>query len=744
MSLVTTVRPLIRRKLLLLLALLTVLPVGIDAGDHVVEAHTPVGLLAGAPHDGTTAPAAGMSLPPGFAVRTVVSGLRLPTDFVFLPSGDMLVTEKGRGAGVEGVAQVRWVRQGVLQPEPVLELSVAVPFDSGLTSIVLDPHFAHNGHFYLWYSTGNQAVGWTGAAVNRLSRFTFDPATGRADPAGETIILDNVPWSGTHNGGGLYFDPNGNLLIAMGDVEVRAWAQDYNRLVGKLLRIRPNSAGGYTIPADNPYADGNTQVNGVTPLPEIYAAGLRNPFRMTERRRDGALFMAEVGLTDWEEVNQVIAGANYGWAVREGPCPFRRSGDECTPAPPEFTDPVLAYPRPSNGGSLVGIAFYEGRFFPVEQRGKLFFADFNNRLLFSADLDAGGTHELFAAEVGNIVDIEAADDGLYLLDIYTGRIHFLYYDGSGNRQPVPVFAATPTLGGPPLEVQFSAAGTQDPDDQIAFYRWSFGDGSAPVTTTVPTASHVYTSEGNHMATLQVVDVRGGESESVAHEITVYGGAMPVIVQHNPAEPGRMTYEGGDAIRFTVQRDGDLAGLDPVTPFRWDIDFHHNDHTHPVVSDYAADEVTLEIPLHSHDLDSLLWYRIYVTMQTADGLRVRISHDVQPHLSTLQVVSAPSGAPLTINELPIQPLTPVPVVVGQHYELGTPLRIISAGRVAQFSAWGVLDSWPLDPGLGNYEVLPLRTPTIVARAQPKIYAAFYDDVEAAQTKMLPLLFATSGP
>src|SRR5690606_27037976 len=92
-----------------------------------------------------------------------------------------------------------------------------VYLDSGLLALALDPNFADNHAFYLWYSTGKDSPGWTGTSVNRLSRFVFDPVTGTADPHSETIILDGVTWSDMHNGGGLSFDDAGNLLITTGD-----------------------------------------------------------------------------------------------------------------------------------------------------------------------------------------------------------------------------------------------------------------------------------------------------------------------------------------------------------------------------------------------------------------------------------------------------------------------------------------------------------------------------------------------
>src|SRR5690606_6749860 len=154
---------------------------------------------------------------------------------------------------------------------------------------------------------------------------------------------------------------DGTLLIATGDAGYGPIAQNLSALNGKILRIRPTDSG-YEIPADNPFVD--------TPgaRPEIYALGLRNPFRMT-KRRDGGIFVADVGDHSWEEVNQVASGANYGWPEREGLCP-QGQHPPCAPAPAHYTDPVIAYQTSDAPGAITALAFYEGIEFPEQYRDK--------------------------------------------------------------------------------------------------------------------------------------------------------------------------------------------------------------------------------------------------------------------------------------------------------------------------------------------------------------------------------------
>lgn len=690
-----------------------------------------------------------IALPPGFTMHTAVSGLRIPTDMAFLPNGDVLVTEKGSGFNAEGTARVRLVRQGVLEKEPILEISTSVQIDSGLQSIALDPDFAQNGYFYLWHATGEGSPGWDGKPVNRLTRYTYDLVTRSVDAASAAIILDDVPWNQIHNGGGLIFDDAGNLFISTGDTAgpldpARNNAQDYESLGGKLLRIRPQPQGGYTIPQDNPYV-------GMSDYrPEIYAAGFRNPFRMTRRPSDGALFLNDVGLDTWEEINRVEPGANYGWPAREGPCQLATKGPDCEPAPAEYTDPVFAYPLPETGGAVTTMAFYEGTTFPEAYQNKVFFTDFNNRLLFTADLTQSvATYDGFATETGMYVDMEATSSTIYMLDLTGGAIVNLVYDGAGNQPPIPQLSVTPVLGKAPLTVTLSAEGTYDPDDLGLSYRWDFGDGTEPVETNEFVIQHEYMTDGNYEATLQVFDLRGGESEILNEEITVYSGPLPSVVVDIQQELGRLRYQGGDEIRFRVAREGGTIDLDPVEPYMWDIDLHHNEHTHPVVADYVSDSVTLNIPAESHALEPDIWYEVRLVMKTEAGITVHAANEVHPDLVNIELTSWPGPTALKINQLRQPAGTILPVIINQSYELEAPASLVYDYNVGVFDYWLVTDGWvgaptgvdstaPATPTDG--EILDSRVVTVTPGTTGKTYIAFYRYSNAAGRQYLPLISA----
>lgn len=650
------------------------------------------------------------------------------------------------------------VRQGVLQERPVLEISTSSQVDSGLAGIVLDPNFVENGYFYLWHATGEDSPGWSGKPVNRLTRYTYDLDKRTVNPASAVIILDDVPWNPIHNGGGLMFDDQGNLLISTGDSAgsldpARNNAQNYASLGGKVLRIRPLPQGGYTVPVDNPYVGMDDY------RPEIYAAGFRNPFRLVRRPSDGAIFVVDVGLDTWEEINLLERGANYGWPAREGPCPLATKDEACTPAPAEYTDPVLAYPLPEVGGSVTTFAFYEGTAFPALYRNKIFFTDFNNRELFTADLTAtdpsmpGAPFELFATDTGMYVAMEATPSGIYMLDLTAGAIVYLFYDGAGNQPPVPQMTVEPIIGSAPLSVTFSSEGTFDPDDLGIFYRWDFGDGSPPLQTSETVVQHLYTQDGNYMVTLQAFDRRGGASQILGQEVTVYSGALPSIVFDNQQGPGQSRFRGGDEIVFRVERSGGTTGLDPDEPYTWDLDLHHNDHTHPVVSAFVSDSLMLTVPLESHALDTNIWYEARLTMKTADGITVRAAEEVYPDLVNIQLTSWPGPIGVKINQLRQPPNAVIPVIIGQTYELEAPESIVYDYGVGVFDYWLVTDSWGVPPAFAgstapafpaDAEILSSRVATVTPGSASKSYVAFYRYVEPATRQYLPLLPTSSMP
>jgi glucose/arabinose dehydrogenase len=179
--------------------------------------------------------------------------------------------------------------------------------EEGLLGLAYAPDYASSGTFYVYYTAG-------GPRHNRVSRFTAHGAT--ADAASEQVVIDlpekRFP---NHNGGALAFGPDGDLYIGVGDGggggDPDGNGQNTNSLLGKILRIDVSGGGTYRIPNDNPFAHGGGRG-------EVYAFGLRNPWRINVDTVSGQLWAGDVGQNLWEEVDRIVAGANYGWHVMEG------------------------------------------------------------------------------------------------------------------------------------------------------------------------------------------------------------------------------------------------------------------------------------------------------------------------------------------------------------------------------------------------------------------------------------------
>ncbi len=650
-----------------------------------------------------------IELPEGFLLAEVARGLVGPTDMAFLPNGDLLVAEKGVGTDVDGVADVRLVRDGVLREAPVLSIGTNVYADSGLLALAIDPNFADNGWFYLWHATGETSPAWSGESAMRLSRFTFNQATGTAVGGSEVIIYEGVPWSVYHNGGALGFASDGSLILATGDAETPDRARYLGSLSGKLLRFFPTDVG-HDIPADNPWLE----------LPEahpsIYAIGLRNPFRMTRRQADGALFFGDVGQITFEEINRVQGDVDYAWPEREGPCPSQQR-PPCTPAPAHVTEPVLSYPHPEaegEGAAVTALAFYEGTQFPEEYHGNLFFADIDRQFIARAvpntgpDGSSSFTMQPFATNSGFLVDMEYFDEGLYVLDIFQGKIFWIYYSETDNQPPVARLSASIATGSAPLAVTFSAAGSSDIDDRFLTYRWELGDGSTRITSE-PTLRYTYTSDGLYTVRLTVVDARGGESLPAELSVSVYSGALPEIMLEHVDDPSRTRYHGGDAWRYSVSRQGValLDGLDSAMPFTWRVEMQHNEHAHPIISSNVTSRDTFAITADNHGGDWNLWYRFSVTMRTETGQEITVQRDLRPEhvqmemaLETTfragtgifeQEVIAPleatnSGAQITVNAAAQPAPHAMRAIVGSEHFVEAPATLLHDGNVLRFEGW----------------------------------------------------------
>ena len=301
----------------------------------------------------TSTPRTGLPDPAAYTWARVASGLDLPLD----------IQNAGDGSGrlfiVEKRGRIRILQNGDLLATPFLDIRErvrSVGTEQGLLGLAFHPIYKMNGEFFVNYidKSGNTVIA-------RFNVSGTDP--NQADPASEVDLLHvDQPYS-NHNGGGLAFGPDGLLYIGLGDGgsqgDPHRNAQNPQALLGKLLRIDVDAGDRYGIPAGNPFTGG-------TGLAEIWATGLRNPWRFSFDRLTGDLYIADVGQDAWEEVDVVPAGAawglNFGWSYYEGNHPYNDQ-----PAPDlAFTFPVAEYSHNygcsvTGGGCIAGRLFRNGR-----------------------------------------------------------------------------------------------------------------------------------------------------------------------------------------------------------------------------------------------------------------------------------------------------------------------------------------------------------------------------------------------
>jgi glucose/arabinose dehydrogenase len=249
--------------------------------------------------------------------------------------------------------------------------------EMGLLGLTFHPDFKNNGYFYVNYTKGSplQTV---------IARYKTTPGANTADASSETILLTyNQPYS-NHNGGALQFGKDGYLYIAVGDGgsggDPQGNGQNKKTYLGKILRIDVNSTqkGNYGIPADNPFV-GNRE--GF--LEEIYAYGLRNPWRMSFDTGSDRFFAADVGQSAKEEINLIVKGGNYGWKIKEGKdCYSPSSNCDVT----GLIEPVLDYGRSAGDVSITGGYVYRGTEIK-NLTGKYIYGDYASGRVWALELD---------------------------------------------------------------------------------------------------------------------------------------------------------------------------------------------------------------------------------------------------------------------------------------------------------------------------------------------------------------------
>jgi len=313
---------------------------------------------------------------------------------------------------VEKAGTIAILRDGKRVATPFLDVSdliTAGGSEQGLLGLAFHPDYARNGRFFIYYTASN--------GDNTLARYTVSSTPDVADPASATVLFAQPDFAENHNGGMLAFGPDGYLYVGLGDGggggDPQANGQKRSILLGKLLRLDVSGDKPYTIPPDNPWPTG---ADGARP--EIWAYGLRNPWRFSFDRATGDLYIGDVGQNAYEEVDFQPAGAagglNYGWSIREARHCFQ--SDTCESN--GMVEPIAEYPH-AQGCSITGGYVYRGAAFP-SLAGLYIFGDYCSGTIWSLQRNAAGAweqHKLLDSGLSISSFGEDAAGELYVIDL---------------------------------------------------------------------------------------------------------------------------------------------------------------------------------------------------------------------------------------------------------------------------------------------------------------------------------------
>ncbi len=604
-----------------------------------------------------------------FQNDVLATGFDLPTTMQFLPDGRLLVAELA--------GRIEILPPPYLQPDPtpLVQLSNvgSAGVQQGIYDIALDPDFATNHFYYVFYTLGSPNR-------DRLSRFTAN-ASVTGTVAGSELVLYQDPQDANaeHHGGAIMFGNDGKLYFTTGEHFDAAVAQSLSNPRGKIHRINKDG----TVPTNNPFYDGSGPH-----WDSIWAYGLRNPWHGYVDPPTGRMFIGDVGGNDYstakEEINIGAAGANYGWPNSEGTC----SG--------ACTSPLYFWPHNGRDSAVVGGFVYHGTQFPASYQGSYFFADYTQNWIKRLTVDANGNLSgVFNFEpadgsedgpYGDIVDLEEGPDGaLYYLDLgYSdigatfglSKLRRIRYE-TNNLSPIAVAAADPTSGPAPLAVSFSSAGSSDPEGTPLTYSWTFGDNT---TSSQANPTHTYSTPGRYTARLTVSD---GVNSTSATPITISVGNVPTPTILAPTDGA--TFVAGDVISYSGNATDPEDGTLPASAYTWNIDFLHEGHVHPATPVTGVKSGSFTIPTSGHDFSGNTRYRITLTVVDSTGLSSSRSVTVFPRKVNLSFASQPSGRTLYLDGIARTTPFVYDTLVGFHHNIEA--RDQSAGGTNYtFASW----------------------------------------------------------
>jgi glucose/arabinose dehydrogenase len=635
------------------------------------------------------------TVPSGFTDETFVSGLSNPTAMAFAPDGRLFVSQQG--------GQLRVIKNGALLASPFLTVTVNSSGERGLLGITFDPSFATNRFVYVYYTATTPAV------HNRISRFT---ANGDVAVTGSEVVLmalDNLSTATNHNGGAMHFGPDGKLYVAVGENANRNNAQTLANRLGKMLRLNADGS----IPSDNPFFASASGANRA-----IWSLGLRNPFTFNFQPGTGRMFINDVGEGTWEEINDGVAGSNYGWPITEG-----------ATTDPRFRSPLFAYQHGSggsNGCAITGGTFYNPATpqFHASYVGKYFFADYCNSWIRVFD-PATGAAQNFASAVSAPVDLQVGPDGLlYYLARGAGAVGRVR--AVSNQPPsitVQPISRTVAVG---QAATFSVSAT---GSQPLSYQWQRGTTNISGATSASYA--LVAGAADNGATFRVVVSNAfGSVTSNSVTLTVSSNAAPMASITSPAAGAH--YNAGDTIGYAGTGSDAEDGALPPSAFTWEVVFHHATHTHPFMPPTSgATSGSFAIP-RLGELSTDVFYRIHLTVKDSAGLSHTTTRDIVPNVSTISLRTSPSGLQVTLDGTPITTPTDVASVVGMTRQLGAVSPQASGGNNYELSAWS--DGGAASHSINTPSTNTTYTATYALSTGGGLTAQYFDNIDFTNLKV----------
>jgi glucose/arabinose dehydrogenase len=614
--------------------------------------------------------AAQVVVPAGFRSATFASSIPSGTAMAFAPDGRLFVCQQ--------TGALRVVKQGQLLATPFVTLTVDSTGERGLLGVAFDPQFASNQYVYVYYTTT------TTPRRNRVSRFTA--AGDVAAPGSEVVILelDNLSGATNHNGGALAFGPDGALYVAVGDNATGSNAQTLANRLGKILRIDADG----TIPSDNPFYNTASGANRA-----IWALGLRNPFTFAFEDGTGRMHINDVGAVTYEEINEGIAGANYGWPLSEGPT-----------STPGHTGPIYWYGHSSsstpNGCAITGGTFYRPTpgAFPSSFDGDYFFADFCSGFIRVRDA-ATGVVSPFATGLAFPVDLDVGPDGrLYYLSRGGSLVGRISYDTLQVSALTPS-PAPPFIAGTPITWTATLAPGAPADVEYQFWQYS---AATKTWTSAPYSSSntfVFTppSAGNYALQVWVRTV-GSSAASEAIRATGFfsvgsATAAPLVLTLAQQLPRAV----GEAGTFSASVQGGVA---PHTFQFWL--YRPDTKAWSIARAYDTSPTWVFTPTVAGAHAVQVWARSagstaqYDAMKPTGFFTVAASTPSTPTLAPTPAPPVPAGTPITWTGLSTGGAQPT------QYKFWLYTQATRSWQIAQ--DWSADNTWLWTPALpGTYAV-----------------------------------------